>query len=173
MDGKDVIRSIRARSNTPIIVISARHQEAEKIAALDEGADDYVDKPFVLGELLARVRSALRRRESLTKPIEIFDAKPLHIDFSTRVVRLRGETLRLSPKEYNLLRTLAESSGQVVTQRRLLAAGWGRSEADPQYLRVYMGMLRQKLEENPSDPQLILTEPGVGYRLMVGGGEAA
>jgi two-component system, OmpR family, KDP operon response regulator KdpE len=173
MDGKDVIRSIRARSNTPIIVISARHQEAEKIAALDEGADDYVDKPFVLGELLARVRSALRRREALTKPIEVFDAKPLHIDFSTRVVRLRGETLRLSPKEYNLLRTLAESAGQVVTQRRLLAAGWGRSEADPQYLRVYMGMLRQKLEENPSDPRLILTEPGVGYRLMVGGGEVA
>jgi two-component system KDP operon response regulator KdpE len=172
MDGKDVIRAIRAKSATPIIVISARHQEAEKIAALDEGADDYVDKPFVLGELLARVRSALRRREVLAKPIEIFDAQPLHIDFSTRIVRLRGETLRLSPKEYNLLRTLAESVGQVVTQRRLLAAGWGRSEADPQYLRVYMGMLRQKLEENPSEPKLILTEPGVGYRLIAGVSEA-
>jgi len=173
MDGKDVIRAIRAKSNTPIIVISARHQEAEKIAALDEGADDYVDKPFVLGELLARVRSALRRREVLAKSIEIFDAAPLHIDFATRVVKLRGEPLRLSPKEYNLLRTLTESAGQVVTQRRLLAAGWGRSEADPQYLRVYMGMLRQKLEENPSEPKLILTEPGVGYRLMVGPGENA
>jgi two-component system, OmpR family, KDP operon response regulator KdpE len=171
MDGKDVIRAIRAKANTPIIVISARHQEAEKIAALDEGADDYVDKPFVLGELLARVRSALRRREVLARPVEIFDTDPLFIDFATRVVKLRGESLRLSPKEYNLLRTLAESAGQVVTQRRLLAAGWGRSEADPQYLRVYMGMLRQKLEENPSDPRLILTEPGVGYRLMVGTGE--
>ncbi|WP_068080017.1 response regulator transcription factor [Novosphingobium rosa] len=166
MDGKDVIRAIRATSTTPIIVISARHQEGEKIAALDEGADDYVDKPFVLGELLARVRSSLRRREALVKPLETFDAAPLHIDFATRVVTLRGETLRLSPKEYNLLRTLAQSAGQVVTQRRLLAAGWGRSEADPQYLRVYMGMLRQKLEENPSEPTLIVTEPGVGYRLM-------
>lgn len=173
MDGKDVIRAIRAKSATPIIVISARHQEQEKIAALDEGADDYVDKPFVLGELLARVRSALRRRETLAKPVEVFDAHPLHIDFATRVVKVRGEPLRLSPKEYNLLRTLAESAGQVVTQRRLLAAGWGRSEADPQYLRVYMGMLRQKLEENPSEPRLILTEPGVGYRLMTGPGEGA
>lgn len=167
MDGKQVIRKIRETSSTPIIVISARHQEAEKIAALDEGADDYVDKPFVLGELLARVRSALRRRQHLAEVPERLDLGHLSIDFGTREVRLRGELIKLSPKEYNLLRMLGDSAGQVVTQKRLLAAGWGRSEADPQYLRVYIGMLRQKLEINPSDPQMILTEPGVGYRLMV------
>jgi len=167
MDGKAVIRAIRETSATPIIVISARHQESEKIAALDEGADDYVDKPFVLGELLARVRAALRRRESLVQAPDGFEAGGLSMDYGTREVRLRGEGVKLSPKEYNLLRMLADSAGQVVTQKRLLAAGWGRSEADPQYLRVYIGMLRQKLEASPSQPELILTEPGVGYRLAI------
>jgi len=170
MDGKEVIRSIREHASTPIIVISARHQEGEKIAALDEGADDYVDKPFVLGELLARVRSALRRQRHLTEVPTSFEAGDLAIDFGTREVRLRGENVKLSPKEYNLLRMLADSAGQVVTQKRLLAAGWGRSEADPQYLRVYVGMLRQKLEILPAEPSLILTEPGVGYRLAVPNG---
>jgi len=170
MDGKEVIRSIREHASTPIIVISARHQEGEKIAALDEGADDYVDKPFVLGELLARVRSALRRQRHLTEVPTSFEAGDLAIDFGTREVRLRGEIVKLSPKEYNLLRMLADSAGQVVTQKRLLAAGWGRSEADPQYLRVYVGMLRQKLEILPAEPSLILTEPGVGYRLAVPNG---
>lgn len=167
MDGKDVIRRIRQNTGTPIIVISARHQENEKIAALDEGADDYVDKPFVLGELLARVRSALRRRNHLAETPTGFEAADLSIDYGTREVKLRGEPVKLSPKEYNLLKMLAESAGQVVTQKRLLAGGWGRSEADPQYLRVYIGMLRQKLEANPSEPRMILTEPGVGYRLVV------
>ncbi len=167
MDGKEVICKIRATSATPIIVISARHQESEKIAALDEGADDYVDKPFVLGELLARVRAALRRRKRLVDAPQSFEAGPLSIDYGTREVRLRGELIKLSPKEFNLLRMLADSAGQVVTQRRLLAAGWGRSEADPQYLRVYIGMLRQKLEAKPSEPELILTESGVGYRLTM------
>jgi len=170
MDGKEVIRSIREHASTPIIVISARHQEGEKIAALDVGADDYVDKPFVLGELLARVRSALRRQRHLTEVPTSFEAGDLAIDFGTREVRLRGEIVKLSPKEYNLLRMLADSAGQVVTQKRLLAAGWGRSEADPQYLRVYVGMLRQKLEILPAEPSLILTEPGVGYRLAVPNG---
>ncbi|RVU06303.1 response regulator transcription factor [Novosphingobium umbonatum] len=165
MDGKQVIRQIRESRSTPIIVISARHQEQEKIAALDEGADDYVDKPFVLGELLARVRAALRRKRSETEAPLRFEAGGLSIDFGTREVRLQGEVLKLSPKEYNLLRMLAESAGQVVTQKRLLAAGWGRSEADPQYLRVYIGMLRQKLEERGGAAHMILTEPGVGYRL--------
>ena len=167
MDGKDVIRAIRATSRIPIIIISARHQEAEKIAALDLGADDYVEKPFVLGELLARIRAALRRRESQARQSQTFEAGRLTINYATREVRLDGEIIKLSPKEYNLLKTLAESAGQVVTHRRLLAAGWGRSEADPQYLRVYMGLLRQKLEINPSEPELVLTEPGVGYRLDI------
>ena len=173
MDGKEVIRAIRgAGSAAPIIVISARHQEAEKIAALDAGADDYVDKPFVLGELLARIRVALRRRAAQASPVAVFEAGPLAITFATREVRLSGVPVRLSPKEYNLLRALADSAGQVVTHRRLLAAGWGKSEADPQYLRVYMGLLRQRLEANPSEPELILTEPGVGYRLIAAGSPA-
>ncbi|MBS0254664.1 MAG: response regulator transcription factor [Proteobacteria bacterium] len=168
MDGKEVISRIRRQANTPIIVVSARHQESEKIAALDLGADDYVDKPFVLGILLARIRAAMRRRGGgPAEPPGAFQSGRLTIDFATREVRVDGQPVKLSPKEYNLLAALAESAGQVVTQRRLLAAGWGRSEADPQYLRVYMGLLRQKLEVNPAEPELILTEPGVGYRLAV------
>jgi two-component system KDP operon response regulator KdpE len=168
MDGKEVIARIRRGARTPIIVVSARHQESEKIAALDLGADDYVDKPFVLGILLARIRAAMRRRQGEAEPVDRFSAGRLAIDFNLREVRLDGQPVKLSPKEYNLLAALAESAGQVVTQRRLLAAGWGRSEADPQYLRVYMGLLRQKLEANPAEPELILTEPGVGYRLVAG-----
>ena len=171
MDGKDVIRSIRATSPVPIIVISARCHEGERIAALDEGADDYVDKPFVLGELLARVRAAIRRRAGQANAPGQFVTDTLSIDYATREVRVRGEVVKLSPKEFNLLKTLAERAGQVVTHRRLLAAGWGRSEADPQYLRVYMGLLRQRIEVNPSEPILLLTEPGVGYRLVVAAGE--
>lgn len=167
MDGKDVIRRIRSSTTAPIIVISARHQESEKIAALDLGADDYIDKPFALGELLARMRVALRRHERQIARPTAFEAGELAIDFGTRDVRLRGLPLKLSPKEYNLLVTLVQSAGQVVTQRRLLAAGWGRSDTETQYLRTYIGMLRQKVELNPADPQLIQTEPGVGYRLVL------
>ena len=173
MDGKEVIRAIRLRSLAPIIVVSARHQEGEKVAALDEGADDYVDKPFVLRELLARIRAAMRRRQLQVQGpqegVHAFAGGGLEIDFATREVRISGQPVRLSSKEYNLLRELAENAGQVVTQRRLLAAGWGKSGADPQYLRVYMGMLRQKLEATPSTPELLLTEPGVGYRLALRG----
>ena len=167
MDGKDVIGRIRDSTRAPIIVISARHQESEKIAALDVGADDYIDKPFALGELLARIRVALRRLERQIARPTVFESTDLSIDYASRSVILRGEALKLSPKEYNLLVTLAESAGQVVTQRRLLAAGWGRSDTDSQYLRTYMGLLRQKVERNPSDPQIIQTEPGVGYRLVL------
>ena len=167
MDGKAVIGRIRDSTRAPIIVISARHQESEKIAALDVGADDYIDKPFALGELLARIRVALRRLERQTARPTVFESTDLSIDYASRSVILRGEALKLSPKEYNLLVTLAESAGQVVTQRRLLAAGWGRSDTDSQYLRTYMGLLRQKVESNPSDPQIIQTEPGVGYRLVL------
>lgn len=167
MDGKDVIQRIRGSTTAPIIVISARHQESEKIAALDVGADDYIDKPFALGELLARIRVALRRAERQIARPASFESRDLTIDFANRSVTLRGEAIKLSPKEYNLLVTLAESAGQVVTQRRLLAAGWGRSDTDTQYLRTYIGLLRNKVERNPSDPQLIQTEPGVGYRLVV------
>lgn len=167
MDGKDVIRMVRKSSQVPIIVISARHQEAEKIAALDEGADDYVNKPFEIGELMARMRVAVRRSRSEPANTTSFENGPLRIDFARREVELMGEPVKLSPKEYMLLHALARNAGQVVTHKRLLAAGWGNATSDLQYLRVYIGLLRQKLEENPSEPELIVTEPGLGYRLMV------
>ncbi|MBQ1498608.1 MAG: response regulator transcription factor [Sphingomonas sp.] len=165
IDGKDVIRALRATSEVPIIVISARHQEAEKIAALDHGADDYVNKPFEIGELMARIRAAIRRSSSLKNTPATYRSGPLEIDFQARRVSLGGDVVKLSPKEYDLLRTLALSAGQVVTHKRLLAVGWGSDTADSQYLRVYIGLLRQKIEEDPSDPRLLATEPGVGYRL--------
>jgi two-component system KDP operon response regulator KdpE len=168
MDGKEVIRCIRMQSEVPIIIISARHQEAEKIAALDEGADDYVNKPFEIGELMARIRAALRRRSNQRIGSRVFRSGLLEIDFPARRVTLGGEPVKLSPKEYDLLQTLARSAGQVVTHKRLLAAGWGQEATDTQYLRVYIGLLRQKIEEDSSDPRLLLTEPGVGYRLMAG-----
>ncbi len=174
MDGKDVIRSLRAKTHAPIIVISARHQEGEKIAALDEGADDYINKPFEIGELMARIRAALRRSSSLQQEPRAYSGGPLEIDFAERRVSIAGEPVRLSPKEYELLVALALSAGQVVTHKRLLTAGWGPEGADAQYLRVYIGLLRQKIEEDPGEPRLILTEPGVGYRLVApeGGAEA-
>lgn len=168
IDGKDVLHALRATSAVPIIVISARHQEAEKIAALDLGADDYVNKPFEIGELMARIRAAIRRNSSLKSAPTAYRGGPLEIDFVARRVTLDGEPTKLSPKEYDLLRTLALSAGQVVTHKRLLAAGWGAESADSQYLRVYIGLLRQKIEEDPSDPRFLITEPGVGYRLVSG-----
>ena len=167
MDGKEVIRAIRRDGSIPIIVISARHQQTEKIAALDLGADDYVDKPFELDELLARIRAALRRRAGQVAKATRFEAGALTIDYPMRTVHCHGKAVKLTPKEFALLKALAEAAGQVVTQRRLLGVGWGRSDTAPQYLRVYIGMLRQKLEPHPAEPELILTEPGIGYRLAV------
>jgi two-component system KDP operon response regulator KdpE len=166
LDGKEVIHQIRNRSDVPIIVISARHQEGEKIAALDEGADDYVNKPFEIGELLARIRVSERRRTRAFANASTYAAGGLTVDFPSRRVSLGDEPVRLSPKEYDLLQLLAHYAGQVVTHKRLLAAGWGPGATDTQYLRVYVGLLRQKIEEDPSDPKLLLTEPGVGYRLV-------
>lgn len=165
IDGKEVIATVRRSSGLPIIVLSARHQEAEKIAALDEGADDFVNKPFEIGELMARVRAVVRRRDNMQARVTTFTVGDLTIDFAARRVTLMGEPLKLSPKEYELLRVLAQSAGQVVTHKRLLAAGWGAEATDMQYLRVYVGLLRQKIEEDPAEPRYLLTEPGVGYRL--------
>ena len=163
-DGKDLIPSLRGIGDVPIIVISARHQEAEKVAALAAGADDYVDKPFGIDELMARIRAAQRRRGGAGA---ILKTATIEVDGARRRVRLLGENVKVSPKEFELLRCLADHAGQVVTHRRLLLAGWGDPAADPQYLRTYIGLLRQKLEEDPSEPRLVLTEPGVGYRLNV------
>lgn len=170
-DGKNVISLVRRRSAVPIIVVSARHQEGEKIAALDLGADDYVNKPFEMGELMARIRVALRRSKlAASVPIAV-EAGPLRIDLADRRAFLEGELVKLSPKEWLLLQELALSAGQVVTHQRLLAAGWSSRSTDQQYLRVYVGLLRQKLEAEPSRPEFVLTEPGIGYRLSAPGNE--
>ncbi len=163
-DGKSLIEPAAA-VGAAVIVISARHQETEKIASLDRGADDYVDKPFEIGVLMARIRAALRRRGNGAGKLNSYTNGPLHVDLKDRRVTLEGHGVRLSPKEWGLLTVLVASAGQVVTHKRLLAAGWGVASTDAQYLRVYMGLLRQKLEEDPSAPRILLTEPGVGYRL--------
>ena len=164
-DGKELIEPATA-TGAAVIVISARHQEAEKVASLDRGADDYVDKPFEIGVLMARIRAALRRRGAPAMRHSSYSNGLLHVDIASRRVTLEDQTVRLSPKEWGLLSVLVASAGQVVTHKRLLAAGWGTSSTDAQYLRVYMGLLRQKIEEDPSAPRILLTEPGVGYRLV-------
>jgi two-component system KDP operon response regulator KdpE len=166
-DGKDIIGALRHGDHAAVIVLSARHQEAEKVAALDAGADDYVDKPFNIDELRARIRAAERRlREELGTPTT-YQVEDLILRVDTREVLLKDVTIRLSPKEFNLLRELMTHAGQVVTHRKLLIAGWGNPTVDQQYLRGYIAMLRQKLEEDPSEPRLILSEPSVGYRIPI------
>ena len=164
-DGKDLVSQIRAFSPVPIIVISARHQGGEKIAALDLGADDFVNKPFDIEELMARMRAALRRAGQADRPAPVYVHGPLRIDVARRRVTVMGERIHVSPKEFRILSALAGSAGQVLTHKRLLIAGWGSDRTDPQYLRVYIGQLRQKIEVDPAAPRLILTEPGIGYRL--------
>jgi len=135
------------------------------VAALDAGADDYVDKPFSIDELMARIRAAKRKLNSGTPASNVVEVGDLRLDLRKREVLLLGEEIKLSPKEYDLLKLLAENAGQVVTHRRLLLAGWGDPGADNQYLRSYIALLRQKLEEDSAEPKILLTEPGVGYRL--------
>jgi two-component system KDP operon response regulator KdpE len=167
MDGKEALAKARAFYDGPIIILSARDRETEKIDALDLGADDYVEKPFGVGELLARLRAALRHRLH-SKNIEVMvTAGDLTIDLAKRLVTRAGAAVHLSPKEYDLLAQLVEGGGKVVTHRQLLTAVWGPAhEADVQYLRVFVAQLRQKIEADPANPILILTEPGVGYRWM-------
>jgi two-component system, OmpR family, KDP operon response regulator KdpE len=166
MDGKDVVRTLREGSATPIIVVSARAREAEKIEALDLGADDYVNKPFGMGELLARLRAALRHAVAREAPAPIIQAGPVTIDLVKRIVTRNGERLVLTRKEYDLLGVLASHAGKVVTHRQLLQAVWGPAHVeDAAYLRVYIGQLRRKLEPDPEAQALIETETGVGYRL--------
>jgi two-component system, OmpR family, KDP operon response regulator KdpE len=167
MDGKDVVRTLRQGSQTPIIVVSARAREAEKIEALDLGADDYVNKPFGMGELLARLRAALRHTVTRAAPAPIVEVGPVTIDLVKRLVTRAGERLTLTRKEYDLLAVLVAHAGKVVTHRQLLQAVWGPAHVeDAAYLRVYIGQLRRKLEPNPDARALIETETGVGYRLL-------
>ncbi|MDB5426360.1 MAG: hypothetical protein JWP23_743 [Phenylobacterium sp.] len=166
MDGKEVIQRIREWSDAPIIVLSARDLESEKIAALDLGADDFVNKPVGVGELLARIRAVMRGRERRFSAQPRFQFGGLEINFPGRRVLVEGEEVRLTPREYQLLRILAGHAGQVVTHRQIITAVWGTdTHADAQFVRVLMAQLRQKLEANPASPELLLTEPGIGYRL--------
>jgi two-component system KDP operon response regulator KdpE len=165
-DGKEVIRDLRALSAVPIIVLSARDRELEKITALDLGADDYVNKPFGIGELLARIRVMLRSRNQGKLPKTVFDAGALTLDTDRHTVELHGQPIRLTPKEFDLLLLLMRNAGRVLTHKHLLASVWGPAHTeDIQYLRVLVGQLRQKIEADPADPRIVLTEPGIGYRL--------
>lgn len=168
MDGKQALKALREFYPGPVIILSARDREAEKIDALDLGADDYVEKPFGIGELLARLRSALRRGTEAVERTQVVSAGDLEIDLPARLVRKGGETVRLSPKEFELLGQLVQSNGRVMTHRQLLAAVWGPAHLhDTQYLRVFVGQLRSKLEPDPAQPRHIVTETGVGYRFLV------
>ncbi len=163
-DGKEALARLRAFSSVPVIIISARDREAEKVAALDAGADDYVEKPFGIAELLARLRAATRRALLLEAPVPVVTTGPLEVDFERRLARVAGVELSLTPREWDLLAALARDPGKVVTQRRLLTEVWGPAHAeDTQYLRVYVGQLRSKLGDAA---RLLRTEPGVGYRLL-------
>ena len=163
-DGLAVISEIRARAETPIVVLSARNAEAMKVEALDLGADDYVPKPFGVDELLARIRAGLRHAVQARGSAPVVRTGDLTIDLGRRTVRRGGSALKLSPKEYDLLAELAVNLGRPVSHKALLAAVWGSERADIQYLRVYVGQLRQKLGECAGGP-LVVSEPGVGYRL--------
>lgn len=166
MDGKAVVQAIREWSKTPIVVLSARDRESEKIAALDLGADDYVNKPFGVGELLARLRAALRHAAQRDGEEPVVTTGGLVVDTVRRIVARDGERVHLTPKEYDLLHVLARNVGKVVTQKMLTSAIWGGSlTADAQYLRVLVSQLRQKIDLPPPAPSLVETETGVGYRL--------
>ena len=168
-DGADLVRAVRAHSAVPVIVISARHQEEQKIRLLDAGADDYLTKPFSVPELLARIRVALRHRgTALSAAVTRHVHGELSVDLSTREVRVNGAAVHLTPTEFALLARLVRSAGRVVTHRQLLADVWGLEYTEhTHYLRLYMGQLRAKLEPVPAEPRHLLTETGVGYRLAV------
>lgn len=168
MDGSEVVERIRARSAVPVIVLSVRSNEAEKVRLLEVGADDYVVKPFGMAELLARVRAALRRHMRAATGEASVKLGPLTVDLATRAVLLNGSRLALTPKEYRLLQILAQHAGNVVTHQHLLREVWGSvHEHDVHYLRIFVRKLRQKIEPEPNTPRILVTELGVGYRLAV------
>jgi two-component system KDP operon response regulator KdpE len=169
MNGLDVIRAIRKSSDVPIVILSVRGDEQSKVAALDLGADDYVTKPFGMEELIARLRTAIRHRFQAKGEAPVFVLGDISVDLVRRLVKRKGEEVRLSPKEYDLLKTLVVNAGKVLTHRHILNEVWGPAHTeDAQYLRVFVRNLRHKLEADPARPALILTEPGVGYRLQAG-----
>jgi two-component system KDP operon response regulator KdpE len=167
MDGLKVIAELRGWSRVPIIVLSARGQDDDKVAALDAGADDYLTKPFSVVELLARMRAALRRANAGESPGEpVFAVRHLRVDLARRQVLVHGREVHLTPTEYRLLTTLIRNAGKVLTHRQLLKEVWGPDSVfENHYLRVFMAQLRRKIEDDPGDPRIITTEPAVGYRL--------
>jgi two-component system KDP operon response regulator KdpE len=166
MDGKAVVKAIREWSQTPLVVLTARDQEQEKIEALDAGADDYVTKPFSVGELMARMRVSLRR-SAASEHEPVIACGDLVVDLLQRRVTVEDREIKLTPTEYELIKVLAQHRGRVLTHRQLLKAVWGTAyNEDTHYIRVYIGQLRRKIEANPTQPRHIITESGVGYRLM-------
>ena len=167
MDGIEACRRIREWANMPIIVLSVRGDEKDKVRALDEGADDYVTKPFGMEELLARIRAALKRVTAPEVPTAIFKVGALEVDLSKRMVRKNGHVVKLTRTEYELLAYLVSNGGKVITHSELLKSVWGSEYgSESEYLRVFIGQLRRKLEDDPSNPQLIVTEPRFGYRFV-------
>jgi two-component system, OmpR family, KDP operon response regulator KdpE len=165
MGGIDVVLKLRAVSTIPIIVLSAMGEEAEKVKALELGADDYMTKPFGMEELFARIRSLLRRAAGATSAAPVFVAGDLSVNFDRREVTVEGQPVKLTPTEYDLLKYMIEHAGKVLTHRILLQELWGQAYVDQaQYLRVFVGQLRKKIEKHPGRPRFILTDPGVGYR---------
>src|SRR2546430_821048 len=166
MDGGDVLERLRSWSTVPLIVLSVRSNESEKVRLLESGADDYVVKPFGMAELLARAHAAMRRQVRATTGEPVVKAGPLTIDLAARIVTLSGTRVTLTPKEYRLLQLLAQHAGNVVTHQYLLKEVWGSPHMhDTHYLRIFVRKLRQKIEQDPTQPQILLTELGVGYRL--------
>lgn len=167
VDGIEVIKRIRQWSEVPILILSVQDQEQQKIAALDMGADDYLTKPFGIGELMARMRAAIRHRsKSIGDPV--FEMPGFLMDFSKRIVKVNDEEISLTPTEYDLLKVLVQDSGKVLTHKQIINTIWGESyEAESHLLRVNISNLRKKIEPDPSRPTFIVTEPGVGYRLRV------
>lgn len=168
IDGLEVLKRLRGWSKVPILVLTVRDSEQDKVALLEAGADDYLTKPFSMPELNARLRVALRHSQSEKDPTPVFKTGRLEVDFANRTVKIEGQLVKLTVTEYNVLKVLGQARGRLVTQQQLLNEVWGPNASENfQYLRVYIGALRKKLEVNPATPTLILTDPGVGYRLSV------
>ncbi len=166
IDGLDVLRRIREFAKMPIIILSVRENENDKIVALDSGADDYVTKPFGIGELLARIRAAIRHSKvKINEPVIVFDN--LTIDFIKRIIKVGKNEIKLSPTEFDILKILAQNKEKIVTQKYLLEKIWGPTYLnESHYLRIYVGQIRKKIEKDPARPEHLLTEPGIGYRLV-------
>jgi two-component system KDP operon response regulator KdpE len=172
-DGVSVLKRLREWSRVPVVVLSVRDREEDKIKALDNGADDYVTKPFSSGELLARVRVAMRHGQPPSESA-VFHSGHLEVDLTSRLVKIAGSEVKLTATEYALLRLFVQHAGKVLTHQQILREVWGPNYVDQtQYLRVYLAHLREKLEADPAKPSLFITEPGIGYRLMIKGSELA